>query len=86
MKKSKTVLLLAALLLTSGISVAAEKCDPLQTAPPDRLVSYLDGIVRGTVRDRETVKCIVFAIKELGNQRYEPGIPAITRFLDFTGH
>jgi hypothetical protein len=76
-------LLLAVLFLTTGFSVAAEKCGPLQNAPPDRLVSYLDGMVRGTVHGREMVECIVFAIKKLGNQRYEPGIPAVTRFLDF---
>jgi len=83
MVKRLNPVVLAILFLTSGISFAAEKCDLLENAPPDRLVSYLDGMVRGTVRGREMVECIVFAIKKLGNQRYEPGIPAVTRFLDF---
>ncbi len=83
MVKRLNPVVLAILFLTSGISFAAEKCDLLENAPPDRLVSYLDGMVRGTVRGREMVECIVFAIKKLSNQRYEPGIPAVTRFLDF---
>ena len=80
--KPKTVVLLAVLFLATSISVAAEKCDSLQTAPPDRLVSYLNGIVRGTVLDRETGGCIVFAIRKLGNERYAPSIPVLTKFLD----
>jgi hypothetical protein len=83
MVKRLNPVVLAILFLTSGISFAAEKCDLLENASLDRLVSYLDGMVRGTVRGREMVECIVFAIKKLGNQRYEPGISAVTRFLDF---
>ena len=81
-RKLKFIALLTAVFQLGTARVAAEKCDPLQNATPDRLVSYLNGIVQGTVLDRETGGCIVFAIRKLGNERYAPSIPVLTKFLD----
>lgn len=59
--------------------IRAQECSTLQSASPDKMASYL-----GAVTDRrQDPACIAFAIQRLGEQRYEPAIPVLTKFLDF---
>ena len=67
------------LFLLGAVRVAASECDQLQNASSDELASYVNKIVP----EYGNAECIAFAINMLGNQRYEPAIPAMTQLLDF---
>jgi hypothetical protein len=59
--------------------LAARACEHLQNTTAGELVSYLDAIVP----DQKNSVCVAFAINQLGNQRYGPAVPVLTRFLEF---
>jgi hypothetical protein len=70
---------LIASLFLGNVRALAQQCHSLQTASVDVLVSYLGK----TTPSHANAACIALAINELGTQKYEPAIPALTRFLDF---
>jgi hypothetical protein len=78
MKELKAIALITALFLLGAFRVAALECDRLQNSSSDELVSYLDQIMP----NRENAECITFAI-DIGNRRYEPAIPVLTKLFDF---
>jgi hypothetical protein len=73
--------------LVSGITVAlliclpvaAQECATLQAVSPSGLVPYLNR----AVDRRQNAPCVAFAIKKIGEQRYEPAIPVLTKVLEF---
>jgi hypothetical protein len=68
-----------AILLVSSLHAATQECNTLQSRSPGNMASYLSD----TTDRRQNTSCIAFAIKTLGEQRYEPAIPILTKFLDF---
>ena len=67
-------------LFLAGTSRAVgQECDSFRNAAPSDLVSFLNA----GVPDQSNSECVAWAIKQLGVQRYEPAIVALTRLLDF---
>ena len=65
-------------MLSTGILVA-QRCNELAGASSDKLVSYLNAAVPAS----DNTERIAFAILQIGDQRYQPGIPSLVRLLDF---
>jgi hypothetical protein len=65
--------------LLATASVAAQECDTLQGASPSDLVSYVGGVAP----NEQNASCVAFAIRRIGDQRYESAIPVLTKLLDF---
>jgi hypothetical protein len=79
MMKMVRIVAVAGLLLSSALQIAAEECELLQDAVPDRLVSYLDS----EHPDQQNAACITLAINKLGDERYVPAIDVLAKLLDF---
>ena len=79
MTKIKGISVLAAVFILGAVSVGAQECTRIQTASSSELVSYLGEIVP----DQGNASCVAFAINKLGNEKYEPAIPVLTKLLDF---
>jgi hypothetical protein len=79
MHELKIATLVGVLFLLGSAHVVGQDCDSLQAATSDELVSYLNGIVP----DQDNAKCITFAIKRLGERRFEPAMAVVARLLDF---
>jgi len=54
-------------------------CDKLQTESPSDLVQFLSG----AVPDENNARCVTWAIHRLGEERYEPAIATLVKFLGF---
>jgi hypothetical protein len=65
------------LVVTVG-RAGAQECIRFQGAPPEELTSYLDKTARSPANEA----CAAFAINELGSERYEPAITALTKWLE----
>jgi hypothetical protein len=68
-----------ALTVSAGTPLAAQECPSLQSASPNEHASYLEK----TPDSRRNSPCIAFALKKIGEHRYEPAIPVLTKFLQF---
>src|SRR5947208_13812021 len=79
MTKIKSITWMTALSLLSTVNAAALECNGLQTAASSELVSYL----RTNIPNQGNAECVAFAINEIGEQRYEPAVPVLTKFLEF---
>jgi hypothetical protein len=79
LKETKLIALLPALLVVVAVRASAQNCDQLQNASSDELVAYLDSTVPSYVN----AECVASAVNTLGNQRYVPAIPVLTKLLDF---
>lgn len=77
--REKWTILFCTLLLPMGFSAAAQPCGRLQAASSGDLVSYL----QQTSARRADAACIALAIQRLGEDKHEPAIPVLTKFLDF---
>lgn len=70
---------ITAVLFLATFPLGAQECHTLQAASLEQTALYLN-----SHPDRQQdAPCIRFAIGRLGEQRYEPAIPVLTRFLDF---
>jgi hypothetical protein len=54
-------------------------CDSLEQADSSDLVEFLNGVVP----DEKNARCVTWAVHRLGNEHYEPAIPALVKLLDF---
>jgi len=79
MKRDAFISILAVALLFATARLMASDCAHFQSPSPDRLVSYLSEVRP----DQANGPCIASAISKLGDQRYEPAIPTLTKLLDF---
>src|SRR5205823_8636134 len=79
MTKIKSITWMTALSVLSTVNAAALECNGLQNAASSELVSYL----RKNIPNQGNAECVAFAINEIGEQRYEPAVPVLTKFLDF---
>ncbi len=79
MTKIKSITWMTALSLLSTVNAAALECNGLQNAASSELVSYL----RKNIPNQGNAECVAFAINEIGEQRYEPAVPVLTKFLEF---
>src|SRR3989475_7824910 len=79
MTKIKSINGLDAVSLKSRVPAAALECNGLQNAASSELVSYL----RKNIPNQGNAECVAFAINEIGEQRYEPAVPVLTKFLEF---
>jgi hypothetical protein len=80
MQELKIAALFSVVFFMGSACFGAQKCESMQTATSDELVSYLKGIVP----DESNAECITFAIKRLADRRYEPAIAVLARLLDFS--
>src|ERR1700733_13522910 len=78
MTNTKRSLAILGFLFLGGFRLAAQECDRLRDATSSELVSYLNG-----VSDRRGAECTAFAIKKLGEYRYEAAVPVLAGLLDF---
>lgn len=78
MRQHSTRVLLTSIVLLS-LPLLAQECSQLQGSTSDEMVSYLEG----AVYHRADPVCIVFAMKALGERRYDPAIPVLTQLLKF---
>jgi hypothetical protein len=78
-KEIRIIALVTALSFLASPRVGAQECGRFQNASPEKLVSYLNGIVP----DQRNPSCTAFAIDQLGNQRYEAAAPVLTKWLEF---
>jgi hypothetical protein len=82
MRKLSTILALAGGLAFLGhlspILAADEACAKLQKTTPGLRLQYLQGDRAGLDRG-----CVIYAIKQLGNDRYAPAIETLVGYLDF---
>lgn len=67
------------LLLGAAKLAAAQQCESVNAESASGLGSYLDKVTD----PRQDAPCIAYAIKRLGEQKYEPAIPTLTKFLEF---
>jgi hypothetical protein len=79
MTKIKSITWMTALSLLSTVNAAALESNGLQNADSSELVSYL----RKNIPNQGNAECVAFAINEIGEQRYEPAVPVLTKFLEF---
>ena len=79
MREIRITALICAICLLGVRAAAAEGCKSLQNVGMEGLVSYLDQ----TVPNSGNAECVTFAIKTLGQHRYEPAVSALAKFLDF---
>ncbi|HEV2729240.1 MAG TPA: hypothetical protein VGV15_04340 [Terriglobales bacterium] len=79
METIKTSIMAIGIFLLGTAPLLAQECATLQGASPDKLVSYLNRVADR----RQNAPCVAFAIKKIGEQRYEPAIPVLTKFLEF---
>src|SRR5437879_12417468 len=79
MTKIESITWMTALSLLSTGNAAALECNGLQNAASSELVSYL----RKNIPNQGNAECVAFAINELGDQRYEPAVPVLPKFLEF---
>src|SRR5205809_8049512 len=70
---------MTALSLLSTVNAAALECNGLQNAASSELVSYL----RKNIPNQGNAEFVAFAINEIGEQRYEPAVPVLTKFFEF---
>lgn len=54
-------------------------CQDLQSARAPQLLQFLNGVTP----DESNGQCVTWAIHRLGQDRYEPAIPALVKLLDF---
>lgn len=73
--------IVVAVLLLFGAAelVAAQQCESLNAESASALASYLDKVTDPLQNE----PCVAFAIKKLGEQRYEAALPVLTKSLDF---
>ncbi len=77
--QSNVIVWLGVFFLFQANYASPQTCATLQGASPAALVLYLDG-----VKDRrQDAPCVSFAIQKIGEQKYEPAIPTLTKFLGF---
>jgi len=63
-----------------GVPICYGKdCQDLHEAAPDALLTFL----RRTHPNAQNADCITFAIRALGDQRYEPAVDVLAGLLDF---
>src|SRR5947209_15058505 len=79
MTKIKSITWMTALSVLGTVNVAALDCNGLQNAASSELVSYL----RKNIPNQGNAECVAFAINKIGEQRYEPAVPVLTKFLEF---
>ncbi len=75
----KMNILAVGVFLFAVVPVAAQECAVLQGASPSDLVSYLVGVEP----NQQNAPCVAFAIREIGEHRYESAIPVLAKLLDF---
>ena len=75
----RTAIIVSAITLVLSTNMLGQQCSQLSTSSSDALVSYLTV----TTSSLANAPCLAFAITQLGNQRYQPAIPVLTKFLDF---
>ena len=78
-REIRVITLMMALFLLVTLQLIAQECEQLKDAASDQLLSYLADLKP----DETNAQCITFAIGKLGDQRYEPAVPVIMKFLDF---
>ena len=55
------------------------ECASLENASSPDLVQFLNGVTP----DQQNGDCVTWAIRKLGDQRYEPAIPVLLQLIDF---
>ncbi len=79
MRKSIGAIVIVVLCFAALSDAVSQECKALQNSSMDELVSFLDN----TIPDQANAECVTFAIKSIGNHRYEPAVGVLTKLLDF---
>jgi hypothetical protein len=79
-KRTLYLTIIFGLTMAQAIAQApVEQCSTLQSSSPEELSQFL----QAAIPHIDNPHCVAFALRTLGNQKYEPAVSTVAKFLDF---